>query len=139
MSDKRVQYYVCRARLIPARRYVDVWRVAWRIYKEIKAKTKRRPYVRSAYFNKAKIFFDYFWPHLKVKHHFDRRLRFFECSIELIQETKIKPGLEIENKYNQEKLHRFFGKAEGELFAVQIKEDLKRKQRFLISIFPLQK
>lgn len=37
------------------------------LYKKIKKYTKRKPYIRSAYFKKDKIFIDYFWSHLKQK------------------------------------------------------------------------
>lgn len=36
-------------------------------YKQIKRKSKRRPYVRSVYFKKDKIFLELFWWHLYEK------------------------------------------------------------------------
>jgi hypothetical protein len=35
--------------------------------KSLLHKTKRQPYTRSAYFNRKKIFFTYFWKHLYQK------------------------------------------------------------------------
>lgn len=36
-------------------------------YQKIKKKSKRKPYVRSMYFKKEKVFLDLFWPHLFEK------------------------------------------------------------------------
>ena len=53
--------YQAKAKKIPGSSYGEVMRNAFLIFDEkIKKKTKRRPYVRSAYFKKEKIFFDYF-------------------------------------------------------------------------------
>lgn len=57
--------------------------------------------------------------------------------MELIQNTKLHP-LSRENPNDRgEILHRFTGiTAEKEIFFVQIKEDKKTTQKYLISIFP---
>lgn len=112
-------------------------------YKIIRKKTKRRPYVRSAYFKKEKIFLDLFWNHLfKKKNWHDRlrRMKYFGCAIELLEKSHCEPVF----KYNQgnpgERLYRFYGCAKSnELFCVQIKENRKGKQKCLISVFPIDR
>lgn len=66
-----------------------------------------------------------------------RRLKFFAAAIELIQHSHFEPkSKENPNKPN-EILHRFAGSTkEKELFFIQIKEDKKTGQKYLISIFP---
>jgi len=119
----------------------EVHRRALNLYKEIKKKTKRRPYIRSAYFKKDKIFLELFWQHLFDKPNWrdrTRRLKYFPCAIELIR----KSGFEPESKENPNKrteiLHRFGGVTkENDMFFAQIKEDKRTGQKFLISVFPL--
>ena len=67
-----------------------------------------------------------------------RRMKFFECGIELITKSRFDPtSKENPNKIN-EILHRFAGSCpSGEQFYVQIKEDKPTGQKMLISIFPV--
>lgn len=106
----------------------------------IKRKSKRRTYVRSAYFNKNKIFLDLFWQHLFDKEKWQdrfRRLKYFGCAIELIQESRFAPKSKENPNNPSEILHRFYGStAEKDAFYVQIKEDKRTGQKFLISTFP---
>ena len=62
------------------------------IFKQIKSKTKRRPYVKSLYFNKSKIFISQFFSHTFEKNWRDatRRLKLFECGIDLIKNLERK-------------------------------------------------
>ena len=82
------------------------------LYQKIKRKSKRRPYVRSTYFNKDKVFLGLFWQHLFDKPNWRdrvRRLKYFPCAIELIKNTKFEP-ISKENPNKQaEILHRFAG------------------------------
>ena len=138
MSSEKIRCYTCsKSKLIPGHRYSDVYKLARRIYKAIESRTKRRPHIRSAYFSKEKIFLDNFWPHLNQTNPNDRkrRLRFLECAIEFIENSKGKPILETKDKLKKELLYRFIGKVGEQYFAVQIKEDVKRKQKFLMSVF----
>jgi len=75
------------------RRYGEIRNNALFVFNQIKKKTKRKPYIRSAYFNKQKIFFDYFWMHLFQKNPKERikRLKYFEASIDLIKNSKNHP------------------------------------------------
>ncbi|MDO8650237.1 MAG: hypothetical protein Q7K33_02900 [Candidatus Berkelbacteria bacterium] len=124
---------------IGATRHTDINKQARLIYHQIEKKTKRRPYLRSAYFKKEKIFFDYFWPHLSQTPFADRRrrLRYLPCAIELIEKSRHEPTSKQNPNRKSEILHRFAGiTPQEEVFYVQIKEDLKNKQKFLMSIFP---
>ncbi|MFH0820521.1 MAG: hypothetical protein V1908_01980 [Candidatus Peregrinibacteria bacterium] len=129
--------YICRTDIIPGINYGAILKIAGKMFHQIESLTKRRPYIRSAYFKREKIFFDYFWSHLNQKNFRDRqrRIKFFGCAIELIKYSKLKPIFEIKNELQKENLYRFLGKIHEHYFIVQIKEDLKRKQRFLLSIF----
>ncbi|MCR4308036.1 MAG: hypothetical protein NUV80_05740 [Candidatus Berkelbacteria bacterium] len=123
---------------IGATRYPDIIKKARSVYHEIERRTKRRPYIRSAYFKKEKIFFDYFWVHLnqKLPSERRRRLRFFPCAIDLIENSRFEPFTELNRFKRDERLYRFTGATkDNELFFVQIKEDLKSKQKFLMSVF----
>ncbi len=124
---------------IGATRYPDIIKKARAVYHEIEKRTKRRPYIRSAYFKKEKIFFDYFWAHSDQASFIDRRcrLKFLPCAIEFIEKSRFAPSSQPNPRRNGEMLHRFTGcTPDSELFYVQIKEDLKTKQKFLMSIFP---
>ena len=128
--------YNCRAKFIPGHNLKEVSRIARRIFNALHPKSKRRPYVKSAYFGE-KIFLDNYWPHLKEKTPSDqiRRLKFFEVALELIQKSKMRPMFESRDEMKKEALYRFLGKADEKYFVVQIKEDLKRSQKFLMSAF----
>lgn len=119
--------------------YKEVYPVAYGIFKELKSKTKRKPYVRSAYFNKDKIFLDYFWQHLHQKNWWDqvRRLKLYQCALDLIKKSKIDPyTVQDPNKPNRS-LHRFNGMTSGGYeFIVQIVEDKRTQQKHFISVFP---
>ncbi len=120
-------------------RYEDVYDQTFGLYDKIKRLTKRRPYIRSAYFKKQKVFIEIFRQHLYQKNWRDRtrRMKFFPAGIELIKESKIAPkSMDNPNNLN-ETLHRFTGKtADGYLFSVQIKENKRTGEKALISIFP---
>lgn len=137
MSFQRISVYRCKSGLLPGHNYETVVKVTWEILHEIARKTKRRPYVRSAYFKNEKIFLDNFWPHIKQKTPKERyrRLRLLNCALELIKKSKVEPVHRLQ--LSDENLYRFVGKTGNLLFAVQIKEDLKRKQKFFMSVFPI--
>ena len=119
--------------------YPEVWKKVKVIYAEIKKKTKRKIYMRSAYFDKQKIFFDFFWIHLAQKSPKQRRIRlkFFPCAIDLIRHSRNKPVSKINPNKSTEILHRFVGLTKDrELFFVQIKENIRTDRKYLMSIFP---
>ena len=131
--------YHTKVRKLAGTDYREIHSQALNIFKQIKSKTKRRPYVRSAYFKKQKIFFDYFWQHLWQKSWKERtkRLKYFPCAIDLIQNSHQEPISKQSPNRKPEILHRFFGLIKDkELFIVQIKEDKKTDRKYLMSIFP---
>lgn len=131
--------YRTKSGKLPGTRYAEVYKKAFQLYKPIKAKTKRRPYVRSAYFKKEKIFLESFWQHARQKNPRDRmrRLKFFNCALELIKNSRYEPTSDINRKKRIEILHKFGGiTKEGELFYVQIKENKKTGAKYFMSCFP---
>lgn len=119
----------------------EVGQKALVIYKQIKNRTKRRPYVRSAYFKKEKVFLDLFWSHLYEKNWRDRvrRLRLFAAAIELILHSRYEPVSKENPNKASEILHRFAGMTkENDLFYVQIKENKKTGTKRLISAYPVE-
>ncbi len=135
--------YEVKTKKAPGTNYSEVYESVFGLYAIIRKKTKRRPYIRSAYFNKDKIFLGIFWSHLHEKlNHRDktRRLKFFPCALELIQQSRLDPESKESVDKKSEILHRFAGKTkEGEIFFVQIKEEKRNGQKSLISVFPLEK
>lgn len=119
--------------------YKEIHSKALAVYKKIKSRTKRKPYVRSVYFNKEKVFLDYFWQHLQQKNWRDRnrRLKYYPCAIDLIRNSRLEPISKQNPNKPTEILHRFAGLTKGkEVFYVQIKEDKKTNKKYFISVFP---
>lgn len=111
------------------------------VYRPIKKRTKRKPYIRSAYFKKEKVFLNLFWEHLFRKHEKDRirRLKYFGGAIELIRYSHNQPASKENPNRRSEMLHRFAGLTKNkELFFIQIKENKKSGQKHLMSIFPAE-
>jgi len=114
---------------------------ARKLYNQIKAQTKRQPYVRSSYFNKEKIFIELFWVHLNQKNRKERnkRLKFYGCGIELLRNTRQQPTSKPNPNKHNELLHRFAGLSPNkELFYIQVKENKRTKRKDLVSIFPAE-
>ena len=134
-----MQYYKTKAGKLPGTSYKEVHKQARAVFNQIKKRTKRKPYIRSAYFNKQKIFFDFFWVHIAQKREPDRvrRLKYFQCAIEVVKNSRINPKI-MQNPANiQELLHKFGGVTkEKEKFIVQIKENVRTNRKQLMSIFP---
>ena len=110
---------------------------AQKYFRVITGKTKRQPYIRSAYFGKQKIFFTYFWRHLFQKPPRVRKIRamYLPCAIELIQNCKNAPTTKPNPAKKIELLHRFCGVTKyKEIFYVQIKENVNTKRCEFISI-----
>ncbi len=134
-----MKVYETKVKKLAGTDYHEVHSRALTLYKDIKRKTKRRPYVRSAYFKKDKIFLDYFWQHLWGKNWRDRvrRLKYYPCALDLIKNSRGDPTSKQNPNNSAEILHRFAGITRTkELFFIQIKEDKKTDQKSLISIFP---
>jgi hypothetical protein len=135
-----MQYYKTHAGKLAGTHWERLMKKAFGQYKEIAHKSKRRPYIRSAYYDKEKIFLSIFWQHLHEKNLRDkaRRLALFPCAIELMEKTRYFPTTKDNPNKKGEVLHRFTGSTpDNEIFFVQIKEDVKTKQKYFISVFPL--
>ncbi|KKQ98093.1 MAG: hypothetical protein UT23_C0005G0016 [Candidatus Woesebacteria bacterium GW2011_GWA1_39_12] len=136
-----IPYHTHVSKLAGTRSYKDIYRNALAVYSQVKRKTKRQPYARSAYFNKQKIFFTFFWKHLFDYSHKVRieRLKYFEATLDLIKNSKNAPESKDNPNNIDEILHRFAGLTkEKELFMVQIKENKRTGKKFLMSIFPFK-
>lgn len=130
--------YQTKSKKISGTSYGEIIKNAFVFFDEIKKKTKRRPYIRSAYFKKEKIFFDYFREHLFQKPSKERmiRLQYFKAACELIKNSKNKPIIKSNPNKQNETFYKFAGlTVEKEIFFVQIKED-KRKRKYFMSCFP---
>ncbi len=138
-----MRVYQTKSKKLSGTEFKEVHKKAFDLFKEIKRKSKRRPYVRSAYFKKEKVFISLFWQHLyEKKHYMDqvRRMRFFHCGIELVRFSRFEPESKENPNKRSEILHRFAGETnDKELFFIQIKEDKRSGEKFLISVFPLGK
>jgi len=88
-----LRYYFTKNKKLPGTRYEDVFKKAFSVYTKIKKRSKRRPYVRSAYFGKDKVFLSMFWEHMYKKNWRDRtrRAHYFVCAIELLQNSRVEP------------------------------------------------
>ncbi len=132
--------YQTKVGKLPGTEFKEVHKKAFALYQKIAKRTKRRPYIRSSYFKKDKVFLALFWQHLWDKYKWQdrmRRLKFFEAALELIQNSHFEPKSKENPNKNGEMLHRFTGTTkEKDLFFVQIKEDKKTGQKYLISVFP---
>jgi len=131
--------YKTKASTLPGTSYKNVRRKALAVFAIVKRRTKRKPYLRSPYFNKQKIFFDHFWVHLSQKQIPERirRLKYFEAAIELIQKSRNHPQSSENPAKQSEMLHRFTGVTQDKkLFYVQIKEHKRTGRKQLMSVFP---
>lgn len=118
--------------------YIEVRKKAMATFNQIKSRTKRKPYIRSAYFKGQKIFFDYFWKHLYQKSPKEKftRLKYFNCAIDLVKNSRNKPLEQINRNKKTETLYRFAGLTrDKELFYVQIKENRRSKRKYFMSCF----
>lgn len=137
----RVKVYQAKTKKLSGTDFHEVYSHALKLFKSLKKKSKRRPYVRSAFFKKDKVFLDYFWGHLWQKKWQDRfrRLKFYACSLDLIQHSHVEQVSKENPNKRSEILHRFAGSsAEKELFFVQISEDKKTGNKNFLSVFPVQ-
>lgn len=134
-----MKFYQTKIKKLAGTDYREVYPKAFAVYKQIRSKSKRRPYVRSAYFKKDKVFIDYFWQHLWQKTWPDRfrRLKYYACAVDLIQNSRVEPVSKPNPNKPKEILHRFAGATpDKELFFVQISEDSKTGNKGFVSVFP---
>lgn len=135
-----MQVYKSRARKLSGTSYSEIKLQARALYKIYTSRTKRRPYVRSLYFNKDKIFLSLFWAHIWDKNWSDRnrRLKLLPCGLDLIKNSRFQPSSKQNPNKKSEIIHKFAGVTkEGELFFVHIKEG-NNGDKHLMSIFPFK-
>ena len=133
--------YQTKSDQLPGTNLGEVYRAAWKIYHQIEKSTRRKPYIRSAYFKKEKIFFDLFWAHLKDKGPKERfkRLKFLAAAIDLIKNTRLAPVIKNSSHKKTEIYYRFAGLTKNnQLFIVQIKENTRSKNKYFMSCFPVE-
>lgn len=137
MRDMKI--YKSKMRKYSGTNYREVYRRARACYQSVASKTKRRPYIRSAYFNGPKIFLEVLWDHLWQKNWRDRvrRLKYYKCALDLIKNSRQEPISKQNLNKPSELLHRFAGLSQDEeLFFVQVSEDKKTDQKKFLSVFP---
>lgn len=125
----------------PGTDFSELYPPARKLYNQIKAQTKRQPYVRSAYFGKDKVFIELFWVHLNQKNRKERnkRLKYYGAGIELLRKTRQQPTSKKNPNKPNETLHRFGGVTSGgDLFYIQVKENTKTKRKDFMSVFPAE-
>ena len=127
----------------PGSSYEELVRQARIDYHAIHRLTPRRkPYIKSKYFGKEKVFVNLFWEHLNQKSRNDRRrrLKLFACAIDLIRNSREKPEIIHEAGRPKEIFYRFQGASnDNKLYVVQIKENKKTKRKYFMSVFPTEK
>lgn len=131
--------YLTKADPLTGSSWNEVAPKARALFKALTKHTKRRPYIRSAYFKKDKIFLTFFWQHLSQKTYPNqlRRMKYLPCAIELVRNSRFHPtSMQNPNK-PAETLHRFSGITKSnKRFMVQIKEFKQTGRKELMSIFP---
>jgi hypothetical protein len=134
-----MQAYQVKAKKLTGSSYAELEPKARRLYRIEQHRTKRTPYIRSAYFKKDKVFLTHFWNHMAQKRQRDRkrRLRYLPCAIDLIRHSHVEPVSKENPNKRTVILHRFAGITENkEVFYVQITEDKKTGNKYLVSVFP---
>lgn len=56
-----IKAYITKSKKLSGTNYSEVYKKAFGLYKQIESQSKRRPYIRSVYFKKDKIFLGPFW------------------------------------------------------------------------------
>jgi hypothetical protein len=141
ITTRMTDYWKVKARIIPGKSYAQVNKIARSLFHDLERRTKRKPYIRSKYFKKQKVFLSFFWEHLgdKTLNDKTRRLKLFECCLDLIKNSPFEPTTKVKDSHSTEILYRFYGSTKGgELFAVQIKKNKKGRLE-LMSVFPWEK
>jgi len=133
--------YKTKKQKITGTSFNEINRAAKTIFNQVKNRTKRTPYIRAKYFRREKVFLTLFWSHLYNKREKDkiRRLKFFDCALDLIRNSQYSPETRENFQNKDELLHRFCGVLKsGDRFIVQIKENKRTKRKDLISIYPVK-
>ncbi len=130
--------YIPRRNLLTGTSYHELERKARKLHSIIAHKTKRRAYIRSAYFGGRKVFIDSYWEHLmqKPKRERKERLRLYAASFETIENTRCAPTSRYNPNGNGDLLYRFYGVTKNNKeFCVQIKQDRRTGGLYFMSAF----
>ncbi len=132
--------YKAKTKSLSGTSWREIYSKVLDFYYPIKSKTKRRPYIRSTYYNKQKIFLELFWQHLHEKENYRdkiRRLKLFPVALELISSSRVNPTTKDNPNRKDELLHKFSGiTKDGIQFYVHIKENKRSGEKWLMSVFP---
>lgn len=134
-----MEAYQTKTKKLAGTSYKEIETNARYLYNVERKRTMRNAYIRAAYFKNDKIFLTRFWNHISEKRRRDRkrRLKYFPCALELVRHSKIVPVSKENVDKRHEILHRFIGiTPDQEVFFVQIVEDKRTDNKYLISIFP---
>lgn len=138
MNNKPIIPCQVKSSVLAGTSFEEVAKKAHDLLGAIEKKTKRQPYIRSAYFKKEKVFLNYFWPHFMQKPKRERidRLKLLPCAIEIIEHCQNRPLIKINPNNKQETFYRFVALTrDKELFYVQIKQNTKTKKKYFMSAF----
>lgn len=135
--EEEIKVWKVTSKIIPGQIYQNVNKIARALFHQIERKSKRSAYIRSRYFKKQKVFLSFFWDHLSSKKTQDkvRRLKYFECALEVIQNSCFNPQIRTNPNNKQEIFYRFYGQVSQNIFVVQIKKDKHNRLEFM-SVFP---
>ena len=134
-----MEIYRTKVAKISGSNYAEVYKNAFRAYSVIIKNPKRKPFVKSAYFKRQKVFLELFWRHLHEKSAKERflRLKYFSMGIDLLYKSRYKPIITANTKHSSELFYRFAGISKNkEKFFIQVKENKKTSEKWLMSIFP---
>lgn len=138
-QQHEITTYRCKAAPLRGHRFVDIMPQVRKEFRTLQKRTKRRPHVRSDYFKKNKIFFDYFWQHMQRKSVVDRarRLKYFPCALEVLRKSRHNPTTFVDINQPDIIKHEFVAIApDGVRFSVIIQEDRKTDKKQLLSLYP---
>jgi hypothetical protein len=130
-----VKYYQSRIARIGGTSYRELHDKARAMFHELEILTGHRTtYVRSAYFNKRKIFLKPHWNHLydKTPNVRKNRLVYYAAAIDLMKNSRVAPTV---REMGDTTLYRFYGITKDKSkFVVQIKDE--GDSLYHMSVFP---
>ena len=142
MPIKPDQYWKVKAKPLPGSKLVVARSAFNKFFTKTFSGSKRKPYIRSKFFGKRKVFVHLFREHTYQKHRQEqiRRLKLFPAALDLIIHSTCKPLSKSHQTKSYLMLHRFYGRfSNGKAFAVQISENKKRSELFFLSVFEIKK
>lgn len=127
--------YKSKTQKLAGTSYGELIKKAKQIEKHYVSSLRRKPYVKSYYFDRKKVFLNFFWIHLTQKVNCrdkGRRLKYYPCALELIKKSTYPPN----EKFIRDKtiFYRFYGVEKNTVFCVQVKEE--KGKLWLVSVFP---